>query len=157
MKSFFIIASILVCSFKLYAQHEKDDLRKMVDSTINMKYVQVIATDKRGNIGSYFDNLYLINEQNQPLDYVPVYNNLKLKQINIYNKENRKVLKKGINAWKVLTVLNRNMLEVKIIDFHITYKNNSYHFSNGGGTIAIFEFSCDEGKWKLSSFRNRGI
>jgi hypothetical protein len=129
----------------------------MVDSAINIKYVQVISTDKNGSLDSYFDDLYLINEQNQPLDYVSVSNNLKLRQMNIYDKGNRKILKKGINVWKVLTILNKNMLEVKVIDFRITYKNNGYHFSNGGGAIAIFEFSCDEGRWKLNSFRNKGI
>lgn len=145
-----------MCSFNLYAQHENDDLKKMVDSAISIKYVQAISTDKSGSLDSYFDDLYLIDEQNQPLDYVSVNNDLKLKRINIFDKENRKILKKGINAWKVLTVLNKNILEVKIIDFRITY-NNGYHFSNGGGTMAIFEFSCEESRWKLNSFRNRGI
>ncbi len=156
MKTFFIIASILICGFKLHAQQEKDDLKKMVDSAINIKYVQVRSGDKSASLDSYFDNLYLINEHNQSLDYLSV-NNLKLKRINIYDKGNRKILKKGINAWKVLTVLNKNMLEVNIIDFRITYRNNNYYFSNGGGAIAIFEFSCDENKWKLNYFQNRGI
>lgn len=146
---------LLAYVLAVHAQQSKDDYNSMVDSAIIIKYTQLLETSKKQNNEYYIENLYLLNEQDQPLNYVSF--NGKFKFINIYDDRNRKVLSKGIYAWKVLTALNSNKFVVTIINFYITYKNRNYDFSNGGGTRTVFEYSCDEAKWKLISSENRGI
>lgn len=155
MKVFFFITIILVCVLTVHAQQNKDDYKTMVDSAITMKYTQLLETSKKQKNEYYLENLYLLNEQDQPLSYVS--SSSKFKFINVYDDRNRKVLSKGIYAWKVFTALNKNKFVVTIIDFYITYKKRNYDFSNGGGARTVFEYSCDEDKWKLITSENRGI
>lgn len=152
MKYLFLIIFSLAYCVKTKAQAgSNNDLLKMIDSAITIKCSRVSDT------GNFFSNLYLLNEQDQPLDFLPSFKKFGFKSIRIYDQQSKKTLKKGINAWKVLTILNGNKLEIRIIDFLITYKDKNYNFSNGGGAIVIFEFSCNEQVWKLISSQDRGI
>ncbi|MEV4887756.1 hypothetical protein MRBLMN1_006352 [Chitinophaga ginsengisegetis] len=155
MKVAFFITIILVCVLTVHAQQNKDDYKTMVDSAIAMMYTQFLETSKKQKSWHYLENLYLLNEHDQPLSYVS--SSSRFKFINIYDDRNKKILSKGIYAWKVFAALNKNKFVVTIIDFYITYKSRNYRFSNGGGSETVFEYSCDEDKWKLIAFDNRGI
>lgn len=155
MKVVFFITIILVCVLTVNAQQNKDDYKTMVDSAITIKYLQSLEISKKQENEYYLENLYLLNEQDQPLNYVS--SNSKFKLINIYDDRNRKILSKGIYAWKVLTVLNKNRFIVSIMNLYITYKNHNYSFGNGGGSTTTFEFFCDKNEWRLISSENWGI
>jgi len=155
MKKIFCIVSLLAYCFKGDAQQNKDEYKLMVDSAISIMYTQYSDVIKKQNTDYYLNNLYLLNEQNQPLNYLP--SSEKFKLINVYDSQNRKILSNGIYAWKVFTTLKKNQFTINIVDFYITYKNRSYNFSNGGGSTTVFEYSCDEGKWRLVTSENRGI
>ncbi|MEN5193222.1 hypothetical protein [Sphingobacterium faecium] len=98
---------------------------------------------------AYKPNIFLIDENDQPYTLSSDKFRNKFKAISLYKKQNRKQLKKGINAWKILPVLTGNKLTIDIIDFIITYNNNNYTFGNGGGATVVFEYNCDIGKWVL--------
>ncbi|MDB5115061.1 MAG: hypothetical protein JWQ79_553 [Mucilaginibacter sp.] len=145
--------SVLVCCSKVYAQ-QKDEYKTMIDSAITIKYTQFQEATKKLNNKDYIENLYLLNEQDQPLNYLP--SSSKFKFITVYDDRNRKVITKGIYAWKVFTSLNQNHFTVTIVDFYITYKNHNYNFANAGGSKTIFEYQCDQKDWKLLSSENKG-
>lgn len=155
MKKIFFIVSILAYCFKADAQQNKDEYKLMVDSAISIMYTQYSDVIKKQNTDYYLNNLYLLNEQNLPLNNVPSSDKFKL--MNVYDAQNRNVLSKGIYAWKVFTTLRKNQFTINIVDFYITYKNHNYNFSNGGGSTTVFEYSCDDGKWRLISSKNQGI
>lgn len=156
MKKVFLIVGMLVCGLIVHAQQNKDEFKVMIDSAVNIKYTQLADAIKKGNNKDYFINLYLLNEQDQPLNYLYTANKPKFKSISIYDNQNRKTVEKGINAWKVFTVLNKNQFVITITDFYITYKNHNYNFANGGGSKTIFEYNCEENKWKLITSQNIG-
>lgn len=145
---------VLISSLGCYAQQSKDEYKTMIDSVINIKYAAFKAASKNQNSKYYLENLYLLNEQDQPLNYLP--SSSKFKVITVYDERNRKVVAKGIYAWKVFPVLNKNHFTVTIVDFYITYKNHNYNFANGGGSKTIFEYDCDQNNWKILSSENKG-
>lgn len=125
-----------------YSQDKIDDYKKMIDSAIIIK--------KNISNNAWRKKYYLINSDNAK--YITnkrqaiFFND----PINIYDKKNRKLLKKGIYVWKIVTELVNNQLIVNIIDFRVFYKNNNYEFiNNGSGSTLIFEYSCQYGRWKL--------
>jgi len=153
MKSIFFIIGVLVCCLKVHAQ-QKDEYKIMVDSAIAIKYKQFKeATEKLSN-KNYLENLYLLNEQDQPLNYLP--SSGKFKAISVYDDRNRKAFAKGVYAWKVFTALNKNQFMVTIVDFYITYKNHNYNFANAGGSKTVFEYQCDHKDWELLSSKSEG-
>jgi len=144
-----------ICMLKAHAQDKKDDYAAMLDSAISLKYNAFKAGIKKQDNNYYLENLYLLNEQDQPLNYVPSAH--KFKFITIYDDRNRKIIAKGIYAWKALTLLKGNSFTVSIIDFYITYKNHNYNYSNGGGSKTVFEYDCDRKEWKFISSKNFGL
>lgn len=153
MKKILFTILVLTCALAVHAQASKDEYKSMTDSAINIKYVQY----KKGTTNQnkdYFENLYLINEQDQPLNYLP--SSRRFKSINVYDDRNKKILSKGIYAWKAFAALNKNRFKITIIDFFITYKNHNYNFANGGGSETVFEYDCDKGIWKLVSSETKG-
>ncbi len=153
MKKIVFTILVLACTLTVYAQKNTDESKIMIDSAINIKYVKYKEATKNQNI-DYFENLYLINEQNQPLNYLASAS--RFKSISIYDDRNRKILAKGIQAWKVFTTINKNKFVVTIIDFNITYKNHNYNFGNGGGSQIVFEYDCQNDNWKLVSSQTKG-
>lgn len=149
--SLLVIVSCFVALVK--AQTSNDALKIMIDSAIKIKYNRYQQA-KKNLSKDYLENLYLINEQNQALDYLPSSN--KFKPINIYDHRNKKILSKGIYAWKVFTKINGNKFIVTIIDFYITYKKNNYDFGNGGGSTIVFNYNCEKAKWNLVSSETKG-
>jgi hypothetical protein len=133
-----------------FGQSGIDDYKKMVDSAIIIQTTLPVFSSGKGNV-------YLIDQSNEPYILLSDKDQLKFKTISIYSKENRSIIKKGIKAWKVVPMLNKNKLTVHIVDFAITYKNKKYNFSNGGGAEVIFEYSCDQDKWVLVKSSWSGI
>jgi len=117
----------------------------MIDSAIVMQKM------------AYKPNVYLIDAKDQPYTLSSDKLRDKFKTISLYEKRNRKQLKRGIKAWKIIPVLTGNKLTIDIIDFIITYKNNNYAFGNGGGATVTFEYSCDKKKWILLENKWIGI
>jgi hypothetical protein len=154
MKKILFTIVVLACTFRVHAQTSKDEYNAMIDSAINMRYVEYKVATKNQNNAHYLENLYLINEQNQPLNYLP--SSRRFKSISVYDDRNRKLFIKGIYAWKVLAALNKNRFVVNTIDFYITYKKHNYNFANGGGSETVFEYDCATGTWKLISTKTKG-
>lgn len=154
MRNVLFIIIALASASTVRAQANKDEFKVMIDSAINIKYAQYKQATKNQNNKDYLENLYLLNDQNQPLNYLPSSN--KFKSISVYDSRSQKIIKKGIYAWKVLPALSGNKLIINIIDFFITYKNNNYNFGNGGGSQIAFEYDCEKGIWRLISSQTKG-
>jgi len=146
MKKILLIVSAILVYVSSYGQSKSNDYKTMVDSAVLMQ--KKVA---------YKQNIYLIDEKNQP--YILSSEKLpdNFKYIFLYEKRNRKILKKGINAWKILPVLNGNKLTIDIVSFVITYKKNNYAFGNGGGGKVVFEYSCETAKWVLLETKWSGV
>ncbi|TDO67870.1 hypothetical protein EV143_1253 [Flavobacterium chryseum] len=160
-----ILILLLALNLNLYSQNKVDDYKKLIDSTIVIKSIETYKgfqeelnkkneTDNwKRHIEDYrhhIENIYLVDENHNP--YVMSSSqgtDLKFKQIDIYNKKNKKLLKEGIDVWKIIPTLDSNKLKIIIIEFKVTYSKNKYQFSNGGGTTTLFEYSCAEKKWIL--------
>ncbi|MCD0465072.1 hypothetical protein [Flavobacterium sp. ENC] len=162
---FCILFSLI--NYNLYSQNKLDDYKRLIDSTIVIKSVETYRdfqgelnkkneTDNWKNyIADYkhhIENIYLIDNNNQAY-LMPMSKDIeiKFKQIDIYNKKNKKLLKEGIDVWKIIPNLENNQLKTTIINFKVTCSKNKYQFANGGGTTTIFEYSCEQKKWILIS------
>ncbi|UOX34444.1 hypothetical protein LXD69_02775 [Flavobacterium sediminilitoris] len=170
---FKILILFLGINLSLFSQNNTDNYKTMLDSAVVIKlnevykhYNEELKKDiKTENWKSYIseyknrlENIYLIDNNHNPfhLDkYKPVTNNFK--EINLYEKKNKKILKKGINAWKVSSTLSKNQLSIFIIDFIITYSDGKYNFSNGGGSTIIFKYDCNKMNWELINNTTVGI
>jgi hypothetical protein len=130
----------------------------MIDSSISIKANQLFELAKKtSKSSSSRTSLYLINEDDLPYKYFPTLENIMFKYIDVYKPENKKTLKKGIFAWKILTSLKNDTFIVTIIDFTITYKNGNYNYANGGGSKTLFQYYCQENKWVLIESKSSGI
>lgn len=172
MKNILFIA-LLSISLNLYSQDKIDDYKKMIDSSIVIKSIETYKNfkedlDKKidtenwkyyiGNYKLYIENIYLIDGNNRPYSITLSENSdIKFKQIDIYSKENKKTIKKGIDAWKIVTSLEGNKLKIVIIDFKINYIKGNYKFVNGGGKTIIFEYLCQDKKWILTSNKTNAL
>jgi hypothetical protein len=144
---FIILTSISCFSF---GQNRIDDYRKMIDSAVIMQTALPRIFENK-------EDTYLIDQNDQPYILVSNKDQAKFKSISVYAKKNRKLLKDGINAWKVMPTLDNNKLVIHIVNFTITYKKHNYNFANGGGAKVIFEYSCTNDKWVLTESKWSGI
>lgn len=152
-----LVIILLCCFLKGYTQ-KRDDYKKMIDSAISIKANQLFELTQKTSEGSSLrPSLYLINEDDLPYKYSPPLENIMFKYIDVYNPENKKTLKKGIFAWKILASLKNDTFIITIIDFTITYKNGNYNYANGGGSKTLFQYSCQENKWVLIESKSSGI
>ncbi|MBZ5858545.1 hypothetical protein [Flavihumibacter profundi] len=149
MKNILLIWSFFV-SYASFSQGKIDEYKKMIDSAIIIQNSLHSSTPGERVI-------HLVDENNNPYILILDKDQQNFKSIAIFSKENRRLIKKGIRAWKVFPVLIKNKLVVTIIDYYITYKNKNYNFANGGGAKVIFEYSCDQEKWIFVSSNWSGI
>lgn len=141
-----------------YTQKRDDDYKKMIDSAISIKAIQLFELAPKTINGSISKtSLYLINEDDLPYKYSSTFENIIFRYIDVYKTKNKKILKKGIFAWKILTSLKNDTFIVTIIDFTITYKKRNYKYANGGGAKTTFQYSCQENKWILRESTSSGI
>lgn len=173
MKNILLIP-ILLISINIYSQEKSNDYKKMIDSAITIKATQLLkhynleltksnnTTNWKHYINNYkeqIENIFIIDENHNPYMFLSSKElvGIKFKQLNIYDSKNKKRLKKGIDAWKIVCNLENNKMKIYIIDFTITYSNKIYEFSNGGGITFIFEYSCEEKKWVIISTKNNTL
>jgi hypothetical protein len=170
MKKMLIYFFILVFS-NIFSQNKKeDDLKKLIDSALVIKandlqrfYNKELGKDiKDHNWNIYINNLkntvtYIIDQNSSPIKSENIKTSIPLKTIDIQDYKNRKLLKKGINIWKIISNLNGNILTINILDASLHLKNKRYEFSYGGGSTIIFQYSCDKEKWNLIKEEHKGI
>ncbi|KLT65387.1 hypothetical protein [Pedobacter sp. BMA] len=150
MKSIILIFAILFAGTVSYGQIKDDDYKKMIDTAIVMQ-------TNGSNKTPYRPGIYLIDAKDQGYMLTSAANKKKFGYINVYDKKNKNLLKKGINAWKVLPVLSGNRLIIRVIDLNVIYRNNIYKFGNGGGAAVTFEYLCDKNKWVFKETNWSGL
>ena len=141
----------------LFSQEKRlNEYKKLLDSAISIaanNYMLQLSenSSKENNI------IYVVDENSKPIDLDSIKSKLPLKTIDVNNKKNRKLLKKGLRILKILPFLQGNTITITIIDFLVNYKNKEYRYFNGGGSSVLFEFSCQEEKWVLTKVEHIGI
>ncbi len=150
MKIVIPFLSLISTYASTYGQSKDEDYKTMIDSAI------VIQTMRIDNV-FYSPDIYLIDAKDQAYSLTSDRDQKKFKYINVYDQKNRKLLRNGVKAWKVLPVLTGNKLVVSIIEFTVTYKNKNYNYANGGGATVVFEYSCDKSKWEFRESKWSGI
>lgn len=128
-----------------------NDFFKFYENELNKNIQTENWKSYLNNLRNKIENLYLIDEYDQPVILEGIDAKINFKTIDFHNKKNKKILKHGINAWKIIPMLRGNNYAISIIDFNISYIDNKYQFENGGGTTIVFEYSCVEKKWILVS------
>ena len=148
---------MLLATNILFSQEKKlNEYKKLVDSAISIaanNYMLQLSenSSKENNI------IYVVDENSKPIDLDSIKSKLPLKTIDVNNKKNRKLLKKGLRILKILPFLQGNTITITIIDFLVNYKNKEYRYFNGGGSSVLFEYSCQEEKWILTKVEHIGI
>lgn len=172
MKKIITYFFILLFS-NIFSQNKKnDDFEKLIDSSLVIKSnnlnrfynKELKQKEKTENWNIYINNLkksinntYVIDENQLPVKLENLKTSIPLKTLDIENRKNRKLLRKGISIWKIIPNLKGNILKISILDASLYYKNKSYEFSYGGGSTIVFQYSCEEEKWKLIKEEHRGI
>ena len=153
-----LLLIILFSVLKGYSQNQKNECKLMIDSAISIRVNEFYTQMKKNNAGNSLPkNLYLINENDLPYFYSSLLTDIQFKYLSIYSPNSKKVLKKGIFAWKVSASLINDTFNITIIDFTSTYKKGNYNYANGGGSKTVFKYSCQENKWILIESKNSGI
>ncbi len=157
----------MVISLNVYSQTNTDNYKDILDSAVVIKlneayehYNEELKKDiKTENWKSYIskyknrlENIYLLDSNHNSFHLNRDKSTSdSFKNINLYDKKNKKLLREGINAWKISSTLNKNRLTVSIIDFIITFKDGKYNFANGGGSTIVFEYNCNKMSWEFLS------
>lgn len=164
------ILSILFIGTYTVLYSQKNDYKALVDSAISIKanyeyddYTILLSKSHKNYSDStnikakkeYFESIYLIDENNNPYFFDNTNSKIKFKTISIYDKKNRRILKKGefgIKAWKIIPILQGNELIIKIPDYNIKYENNLKFTTSPDGFFQItFRYVCSENKWKINN------
>ncbi|SHG41030.1 hypothetical protein [Chryseobacterium vrystaatense] len=145
-----LILSFLSFAIISYGQVKGDDYKRLLDSAITIKYSM-----HKNNIKS--KKYYLINADNSKYLITHPLMDKTFETINVYDKKNKSLVKNGINVWKIIPELDKNQLVIKIIDINIYYRNRNYQFINSGGTTIVFEYSCEEKRWRLLMKENSNM
>lgn len=157
MKTLFLSVSLLFL-IDGYSQKQENDYKLLIDSALTLKVNEFIKVQKGDNaIDINQSNYYLIDENNFPYKYNRTFERIKFKSIDLSHPKNKQLLRKGIRVWKIIPTLKSNNLKVDIIEFMVTYRENTYKFLNGGGAEIEFEYSCESNKWVLIKFSNKGL
>lgn len=149
-----ILVFLLFFSFgRLLAQSSKNEIKIMIDSAINLVYHfnkedSIRSIEKLG----FFHNIYILDEQDRPLNYLHDTLDKRFHYMDIYSKRAFEIFKKGIRAWKIVARLQGNVFSINIIDYTVTHKKNDYRFAKGASNTVIFELDCSKHEWKYKSF-----
>lgn len=164
---------VLLFFIKAYSQNKRiNDYKTLLDSSIVIKandfykfYNEQLVKDIHTENWKYYieklkkniNSIYITSVDGGSIDLNSIKTQIPLKTLDIYDKKNKSLLKKGISVWKVIPVLRGNVLTVTILDAKLTYKNKKYNFINGGGSTIVFQYSCEEKKWVLIKQEHTGI
>src|SRR5438552_9882811 len=117
MKKLIIFIVLSLSSNILWAQKPQDDLKSMFDSTVKFTYAFIKDAALRDNKkADFLNNIYLLDEQKEPLNYLSDSVNKLFKFIDIFDRKNKKLLSKGISAWEVKGELNNNVFLIRVVD-----------------------------------------
>lgn len=144
-----ILTFIIFCtSFIAFSQELNTDPKEMYSLSMKNHIRQIENYIKEGIITYKLEDIYFISEY-VPRDVLPEFiDNYKVNYLNIYDKGNTRLLKKGIRAISIQPIkLSNNKIQVYLIDFDVILKKGKYKYSNGGGSITTYEFSCDFNGW----------
>lgn len=147
---------LLVTAIALAQNKNTNEYKILVDSAISV-VVENYYQQLNENISKKSFIIYIVDENSKPIDLDNVKSKLLLKTIDVNNKKNRKLLKKGLRILKIQPFLQGNTITITIIDFLVNYKNKEYHYFNNGGSSVLFEYSCKEEKWVLTKVTHIGI
>lgn len=168
-----IVYILIFFSINIFSQNKKEnDYKKLIDSALVIKandlyrfYHQQLNIDEKSdnwnvyinNLKNRINNTYVIDENSSSVKLKNVKGNIHLKTLDIEDPKKRKLLKKGINVWKVIPTLRGNILTISILDATLYYKNKEFIFGNGGGSTIVFKYSCEKAKWELIEEEHKGI
>jgi hypothetical protein len=164
---------VLLFVIKVYSQEKTtNDYKILIDSSIVIKandyykfYNEQLAKDIHTENWKYYieklkksiNSIYIIDQDGRSIGLNSIKTQIPLKTLDVYDKKNKILLKKGVAIWKVIPVLKGDVLTITIIDANMYYKNKRYNFINGGGSTIIFQYSCEEKKWVLIKEEHTGI
>lgn len=148
---------MLLIAMGVYSQDKRtNEYRTLVDSAISIvaehRYKQLSE-----NISKEDFIIYVVDENSKQINLDNVKSKLTLKTIDVKDRKNRKLLKKGLKISEVRPVLQGNTITVTIINFLVNYKGKRYYYVNSGGSTVFFQYSCEEEKWILTKVEHTGI
>lgn len=146
MKTRIFILTLLI-ALKAYSQDkEHNEYRTIIDSAID---ILIENTYQKINEKDFNNNLviFIVDENLKQLNLDNIKSKNLLKTIDVKDKKNIKLLRKGIKIWQVKPVLRGNIITVNVIYFMVSYKNKMYEFVNSGGASFTFEYFCEEERW----------
>lgn len=152
---------LIICLFFMFSS-ESNDIDIMREETI-VRYGNTLHSffqsekskyenDEKNkeyinNLENKINNLYLLDENNNSIKVSSEASKIRFKQIDIFDKKNRKILEKGIDVFKVFKNLDSDKFTVKIIEFKVRYNKGKFNFVNTGGTEEHYKYSCEKKKW----------
>lgn len=149
-----ILLTFLFLSASCFSQNNDSDTKNMYALAIENHLKQVEEYIKDGILTYNIEDIYFISEYVQRENLPEFIGNYRVNYLNIYDRENTRLLKKGVRAISVQPIsIVKNKIEIYLIDFNIKLKNQEYKYSNGGGSTSTFEFSCDSNKWELKGIK----
>lgn len=157
MKKIIVVCTLLMATL-VYSQDEvPNEFRSLVDNAISLisdDYYKYYQESGENNVR---DIIYVIAENGGQVNLSNVKSQLLLKTIDINDKRNRKLLKKGLKVWKINFVIIGNLIKIHLINFGVKYENNNYQYVNAGISTAFFQYSCTEERWKFIKVEHNGI
>ncbi len=164
---------VLLFAVRAYSQDKiNNEYKILIDSSViikaknlqnfyNEKLKRNTKADKNSaysdDLKKHSNDIYVVDENYKAIIINTAKYGISLKTLDVYDKKNKSLLKKGISVWKVIPVLKGDVLTITIIDANMYYKNKKYNFINGGGSTIVFQYSCEEKKWVLIKEEHTGI
>lgn len=141
----------------VYSQAKRtNEYKGLVDSAIS-----ILIEHTYGNLSENTSDesliIYVVDENSKQINLDNVKSRLTLRTIDIEDRKNRKLLKKGLRIWQVTPALNGNIITVNVVKFLVNYRSKMYYYTNGGGSAVFFQYSCEEEKWMLSKVEHNSI
>lgn len=148
---------MLLVAITVYSQDKKtNEYKELIDSAISI-LAEHIYENSNENTSKEDLIIYVVDENSKKLSLDKIESKLTLRTIDVKDRKNRKLLKKGLKVWQVTPVLNGNIVTVNIVKFLVNYKSKMYYFVNGGGSSVFFKYSCEEEKWILTKVKHNSI
>lgn len=109
-----VLLLILIAMVGYSQDTRKNELRTLIDTAISVisneqhKFYHVESSE------DYSKDIvvYVIDENNNQVNLDNVKTKLRLKSIDIFDKKNRELLKKGLNVWKVYPNLKGDTITI---------------------------------------------
>lgn len=145
-----ILVLIIFSSYPSFSQDKSNDISILYDLAIESHLKILNNFIDKGILNLQIKDLYFLADEVSQ-EYLPTKTgNFKIEYIDIYNKENRKLLKKGIKAISIKPIrLVNGEIIITLIDFSVTLCKKNFKFINSGGSTTVFKYSCSKNEWVL--------